>query len=293
MLDLSIITVNTNDKAEILDQIASVKTGAANLAYEQIISDNGSKDGSVAEIRARFAEVKIIFNNKNLGFGAANNIAARESTGRYLLFLNPDMRLAPGSLKILINWADAHPRAGVISCKLIKENGEFNLDAKPRRFPTVLDQAIILLKLKYLSPGLLKKYLYDGFDADQEQKVDSVRGSFMLMRRELYEKLGWAFDPRYFIWFEDVDTCREAKRLGYEVIYTPIISCVDFVGQTFKKLPSLQKQKWFTESMVKYFKKWEPYHKWAVIAVLRPIGIFLVWIQEKKLIIKNYAKTHD
>ncbi|OGH88647.1 MAG: hypothetical protein A3J93_00950 [Candidatus Magasanikbacteria bacterium RIFOXYC2_FULL_42_28] len=290
-MDISVITVNTNDKERIIAQIASVKNGAVGLNFEQIISDNGSSDGSVAEIKSKFSEVKIILNNKNIGFGGANNVAAKISSGRYLLFLNPDMRVAPDSLKTLITWADKHPRLGIASCKLVKETGEFNPDTSPRRFPKLFDQIIILLKLSHLFPSLLNKYLYHDLNHDSEQAVDSVRGSFMLMRRELFDKLGFAFDPRYFIWFEDVDTCREAKRLGYEVIYTPIISCVDYVGQSFKKLPSLQKQKWFTASMVKYFQKWEPWYKWMVILTIKPLGILLVLIASK--LNKHYAKIND
>jgi len=101
-----------------------------------------------------------------------------------------------------------------------------------------------------------------------------------LIKKEILDTLGWAFDPRYFIWFEDVDTCREVQKLGYTVMYTPIIECVDYVGQTFKRLRALQKQKWFTASMVKYFRKWEPWYKWVPIALLRPVGIALAWVHD-------------
>ena len=117
------------------------------------------------------------------------------------------------------------------------------------------------------------------FNPNLEQEVDSVRGSFMLVRRELIEKLGWGFDPRYFFWFEDVDLCREAKRLGFKVVYTPIISCVDYFGQSFKQRTSIWKQKVFSRSMLTYFQKWEPWYKWIWIAVFRPVGIFLTWFK--------------
>jgi len=100
----------------------------------------------------------------------------------------------------------------------------------------------------------------------------------MLMRRSLYEKLGWAFDPRYFIWFEDVDVCRECHKNGLKVVYTPVITCTDYLSQTFKKLPSLWKQKQFTKSMLAYFKKWEKWYKWIWIAIFRPVGIALTAI---------------
>lgn len=280
-MELSIITVNTNDKEKILEQIESVRVAAAGVEYEQIISDNGSVDGSVEEIQSKYPEVRIVKNGKNIGFGAANNSAFAISSGKFLLFLNPDMHLAPGSLRIFLDWMERNPDVGIASPKLVDEFGKFNENAKPRRFPRLYDQVAILLKLPHIFPHVLDGYLYKNFDFEKEQIVDSVRGSFMLTRRSFLELLGWAFDPRYFIWFEDVDICCEAWRNGFKVMYTPVISCLDYVGQNFKRLPSLQKQKWFTASMVTYFKKWEPWYRWLVIASLRPVAIALVWVESK------------
>jgi len=280
-MELSIITVNTNDKEKILEQIKSVLAAAEDVVFEQIISDNGSTDGSAEEIRALYPEIKIVENGGNIGFGAANNSAFRVSTGKFLLFLNPDMHLTPGSLRKFLDWANQHRDVGIASPKLLTEFGEPNENAKPRRFPKLADQIAILLKLPHLFPHVLDNYLYKGFDFEKEQEVDSVRGSFMLTRREFLETLGWAFDPRYFIWFEDVDICREAWRNGYKVVYTPVISCVDYVGQNFKRLPSLRKQRWFTASMVKYFRKWHPAWQWMIVAALRPVAIALVWMESK------------
>lgn len=280
-MELSIITVNTNDKEKILEQIESVRLAAGGVEYEEIISDNGSADGSVEEIQARYPEIKIVKNGKNIGFGAANNSAFNISSGEFVLCLNPDMHLVPGSLRILLDWMKTHKEVGIASPKLVDEKGNFSDGAKPRRFPKLADQVAILLKLPHLFPNILNGYLYKNFDFGKEQEVDSVRGSFMLMRREFVEKLGWMFDPRYFIWFEDVDICREAWRNGYKVVYTPVISCVDYIGQTFKRLPNLQKQKWFTASMLTYFKKWGSWYEWITIAILRPVAIWLVWLESK------------
>lgn len=278
-MDLSIITVNYNDKDKIISQLVSARAGAEGLNFEQIVSDNGSTDGSVAEIRQLLPEVKIIENGANIGFGAANNRGAEASGGEFLLFLNPDMKVDSGSLKKLVNWMRERPEVGIAGIKLVDENGFFNESAKPRRFPTLLNQIAVLIKLPKIFPWMLDNYLYKGFNPDKEQVVDSVRGSFMIMRRDLYKRLGWAFDPRYFIWFEDVDICREAKKAGFKVIYTPIISCVDYVGQTFKRQPSFQKQKWFTESMIKYFKKWEPRYKQIIIMPFVFAGLGMVWLK--------------
>lgn len=280
-MDLSIVTVTWNNKDNIAKQLSSVIFGYKNASFEQIVVDNNSSDETVEIIRRDFAQVKLIENKENLGFGRANNKGVEISKGEFLLFLNPDMRVEDGSLTKIVNWMRNNPDVGIASCKLVDENGKFNEEAKPRRFPKVWGQVALILKLPHLFPSILDKYLMKDFDENKEQEVDSVRGSFMLMRRALVEKLGWAFDPRYFIWFEDVDICREAKKNGFKVMYTPIISCVDYVGQSFKKRETLWKQKNFTKSMLQYFKKWEPWYFWLPIAMVRPAGIFLAWINDK------------
>lgn len=255
-MDLSIITVTWNSEKLIPEQIRSVSLGCKNISYEEIIVDNASPDGTVELIKRDFPGIKLIANQENNGFGSANNQGVKIAQGEFLLFLNPDMRVEEGSLDKIIAWMKEHPKVGIASCKLVDEHGKVNPDAMPRRFPTVWNALALLLKIPHIFPHVLDTYLMKDFDPDTEQAVDSVRGSFMLVRRELVEKLGWAFDPRYYIWFEDVDICREAKRLGYTVMYTPIISCVDYVGQSFKKRTTWWKQKQFIKSMATYFWKW-------------------------------------
>lgn len=280
-MDVSVITVTWNSIATIGEQIRSVEKAAVKCTYEEFVVDNASSDGTAAFVEKEFSLVKLMTQARNRGFGAANNEAARRAQGKYLLFLNPDMRLEAGSLDKICDWMDKHPKAGIVSCKLVNEKGEVNKDALPRRFPIWKDQLVILLKLHHFFPKLLSDYLFSDFNPEKEQMVDSVRGSFMLMRREIYQQLGWAFDPRYYIWFEDVDICREVWRLDYAVMYTPIISAVDYVGQSFNQRPSVWKQKQFSASMLIYFKKWGPWYAACIVALARPIGIALIWLHSK------------
>lgn len=274
-MDLSIITVTYNSKNEIRTLLDSAKEAAQNVSFEYFVVDNGSTDETAEIIKREYPGVHLIEMGHNSGFGAANNRAARETKGDFLLFLNPDMKLERGSLDKIISWMKSRVDVGIASCKLVDEGGLFLEKAKPRRFPKLSDQLLLLLKLPHLFPKVLNSYLYSGFNPDVEQEVDSVRGSFMLMRRSLYENLGWAFDPRYFIWFEDVDICRECYKNGLKVVYTPVISCTDYLSRTFNKIPALWKQRKFTESMLRYFRKWEPWYKWIWIALFRPVGIAL------------------
>ena len=258
----------------------SVISGCKNLEFEQIVVDNASSDKTV-EITKAMSNVKVIANKDNTGFAHANNQGVEISTGKYLLFLNPDMKVKEGSLDVIVEWLEKRKDVGIVSPRLVDENGELNEDAKPRRFPKVFEQVALILKLPHIFPSMMDKYLMKDFDGNKEQEVDSVRGSFILMRREVVEKLGFAYDPRYYIWYEDVDICREVKKTGLKVMYSPVITATDYVGQSFKKAESLWKQKNFTRSMLAYFQKWEAFYKWFWIWLFRPVGIFLVYIMNK------------
>lgn len=255
-MNVSIITVTWNSKDFIVKQIQSVKDAAKNITIEQIVVDNGSTDGTVEMITEKFPEVRVIANKENKGFGVANNQGVLMSKGEHVLFLNPDMILHPGSLDMFVGWMDKNKRVGIASPRLLNKQGNFNWNTAPRRFPRVWEQIAIILKLPHIFPGLLDAYRMKGFDSSREQEVDSVQGSCMLVRRELIEKLGRAFDPRYFIWFEDVDLCREADRLGFTVMFTPVVSAIDYSGQSFKKRSTWWKQKQYITSMFIYFRKW-------------------------------------
>lgn len=270
---LSVITVTTNTathQKDIFRQcLASVETGwygpdlSRALPFrgegnmEHFVSDNGSTDDTVQMVKTEFPNVKVIENGKNLGFGGGNNVAFWKSTGEFVLFLNPDNIVRPGSLKVLYDYMLAHPKVGIVGPKLVDQFGKINESAKPRRFPKFFEQIVILLKLPHIFPRVLDEYAYKDMDMEKKQEVDSVRGSFMFVRRKLLDGLGRAFDPRYFIWFEDVDLCREAWIKGYKVVYNPSVECVDYVGQTFKRLSFFKKQRWFAASMFKYFYKWK------------------------------------
>ena len=257
IMDISIVTVTHNSKSTIAEQIRSVILSCEGIEYEQVVVDNGSTDGTLDIINEQFPLVRVIRNHANQGFGRANNQGVEVTIAPFILFLNPDMKFTEtGAIKRWVEWLKSRPDVGISGCKLTRPDGELNLDATPRRFPKVWEMLAIFLKIPHLFPSILDKYLYRCRNFGEEQVVDSVRGSCLLMRRELIDQLGFAFDQRYFIWFEDVDTCREAKRLGWQVLYTPIVSCVDYVGQAFKKKPLLWKQWEFSRSAAEYFTKW-------------------------------------
>ena len=257
-MKLSVITVTWNARETIAEQIDSVRFSCQGLDFEQIIADNAFTDKTADLIKEKFPGVRVIENKTNLGFAGAYNAAVKVAQGQYFLYLNPDMKIT-SSLVPLVEYLDAHPEAGIVSAKLVNPDGSLNLSATTRRFPRVKDIVFTFLKIPHLFPKILDKYLYrdKNFNSQEIQEVDSVRGSFMMVRKEIVEKLGWAFDPRYFLWWEDVDLCREVKKLGYKIIFYPAVSCIDHVGQSFSRRLLFWKQWQFFKNAIKYFWKWK------------------------------------
>lgn len=268
-MDLSIIIVSWNVKDNLSECLGSINLG--DLKGEVFVVDNASRDGSVEMVRQKFLEVQLIANDANLGFAKANNQAIQKSKGRYVLLLNPDMRPFPDTFTKLVEWMDSHPKAGIVGIRLENQGGE--IVPHVRRFPKFLDQFAILTKLSKMAPKILDSYLMRDFDYGKESRVDSIRGSFFAIRREVLDKIG-PLDEDYFIWFEEVDYCKKAVEAGFEVWYTPAVQCVDFVGQSFKQVKMFPKQQMFSKSMLTYFKKHRPKWEWAVLAFLRPIVLW-------------------
>lgn len=277
-MDLSIIIVSWKVKDLLRKNLSALLTNSQNIRLEIFVVDNNSGDGTVEMISRDFPRVKLIANGLNAGFAKANNQAIKQSKGKYILLLNPDMKVLPGTLKGMVRWMEEHQEAGVAGCRLITEGGQ--TIPHVRRFPALADQLAIALKLPHLFPGILNTYLRANFDYNCEAEADSIRGSFFMIRSEALEKVG-LLDEQFFIWFEEVDYCQRVKRAGWKVMYTPAAQCVDHVGQSFKSVKRGAAQKYFRDSMLKYFKKWRPGWQVRLLALAWPIGRLIAFISEK------------
>jgi GT2 family glycosyltransferase len=273
-MDLSIIIVSYNVKEKLRENLKSILASQGDFSFEVFVVDNASIDGSAQMVEEEFPEIKLIKNEKNLGFSKANNIAIKQSSGKFTLLLNPDMKLYPETLISSLNFARRNPQAIVSSCLLLSEEGK--VIKHVRRFPELFDQLAVILKLPHIFPRILKSYLYLDFDYNLSQKVDSVRGSFFMINNRAYEKIGSLekpfLDERFFLWFEEVDFCRHVHKMGGEVWYNADAFCVDYVGRSFSLLKRGRAQKYFSRSMLKYFKKWKPNWQYQILRFFWPLG---------------------
>lgn len=289
---LSIIIVSWNVKEKLRENLKSIyysidKEQKPFLDFEIFVVDNDSKDGTAEMVKNEFQQVKLIANRQNLGFSKANNQALRLCSSDHILLLNPDMKVFPDTLYNMIRWMKNNPQASVAGCKLLDERGD--IIKHVRRFPAFFDQLAIVLKLPHLAPKILNKYLRNDFDYSREAKVDSVRGGFFMIRKEMIEKIG-LLDERFFVWFEEVDYCKRAAISGAQVWYTPDASCIDYVGQSFSQVKRGTTQRYFQGSMLKYFKKWHPKWQYYLLKIAWPIGKSIACLGEA-IRYKSSAKT--
>jgi N-acetylglucosaminyl-diphospho-decaprenol L-rhamnosyltransferase len=195
---------------------------------ETIVVDNGSRDGTVALVRAQFPDARVI-ESENRGLGAGWNIGLRETSSTYALLLNADAWLVEDALERLINFADSRPRAGVVGPRLSNLDG--TLQRSVRGFPTLWRLATEYFFLRKLAPGssLLNSFYAGGFEHDEVREVEVVMGACMLLRRKAVEEVGYC-DEDYFLFSEETDWCFRFREAGWEVVFFPGAECVHVRG---------------------------------------------------------------
>ncbi|MCX6795296.1 MAG: glycosyltransferase family 2 protein [Candidatus Falkowbacteria bacterium] len=277
-MKLSIIIVSYNVNHKLRANLQAIFSSVNAPEFEVFVIDNNSSDGSAVMVGSEFPQVTLIANTDNLGFAKANNQAIKLAKGEFILLLNPDMLVTPETLAEAVSAAQERPEAVVSSIKLVDEKGE--IIPHIRRFPQLFDQLMVILKIPHLFPGVLNSYLDKKFDYQKEAAVDSVRGAFFLINCKAWQKISGEkkpfLDERYFIWFEEVDFCRQVREKGGEIWYFPSASCLDYVGASFSQVNRSIKQQYFRDSMLKYFAKWHSNFALTILsASWRLVNLFI------------------
>ncbi len=220
---LSIVIVNWNTRDMLARCLRSIYDTKGPLSIEVFVVDNASSDDSVAMARRDFPKVRLIANTENMGFGRANNQGMRASTGLYLLLLNSDTEVLPGTLQELVRFVQATPEAGMAGAKLLFADG--SQQTSHGRLPTLFTEMLNMLGLVVLhstSPAARSTAETDGL-----VETDWLLGACMMVRREVFETTG-GFDEDYFMYTEEIDWCRRVKTLGWRVYFVPTAHIVHY-----------------------------------------------------------------
>jgi GT2 family glycosyltransferase len=209
-----------------------------------------------------------------VGFARGYNQAAAQARGRHLLLLNPDTVTRPGALRRLVEFLDAHPKAGAVGPRLLNSDG--SLQYSCRRFPHPLAALFRNTPLGKLFPRnrYTRAYLMTDCDHSREAEVDWISGAAMAIRREAWEQVG-GFDEGFFMYAEDMDWCRRARTAGWEIWYAPGAEIVHHIGRSSDQVP-LKMVIQFHRSMARFYRK---HYAPAWPAPLRWVPGFGVWVR--------------
>lgn len=254
MTDLSIIVVNYNVKEFLFNLLVSIEKASKDLQTEIIIVDNASEDGSVEFIKEKFPQVTLIENDTNLGFSKANNLGLKIATGKYILLLNPDTLVQENTFTEMIKFFEEHPDAGMSGCKILNPDGTLQLACR-RSFPGPWTSFSKVTGLSSLFPKskLFARYNLTYLNENEINEVDAISGSFMMIRKEVYEKIG-GLDEIFFMYGEDLDWCYRVQKAGYKVYYVPATQILHYKGESTKR-SSLDETKFFYQAMHLFVRK--------------------------------------
>lgn len=242
---LSIIIVSYNVKDYLLAAIESIRRTCADLDPEIIVVDNNSTDGTKESLKS-IPGLKVIDNDSNKGFAAANNQGYKISTRKYVLLLNPDTVLKPDAVKNVLEFMEKTPDAGIAGCRMVGEDGRLQKTIK--RLPSVWDnilQAFFLDRLFYNENRESSYYRKEPF------KIGYPGGAFMMVRRSAIgnEPL---LNENYFMYSEEKDLALRLKKSGYGCYFVPGAEIIHYGEKSTSQMPTdmyLELQK----SQIKYF----------------------------------------
>ena len=230
--ELAAVIVNYNAGPELRTALQSIAGEMTGRAWEAVVVDNASADGS-ADIAAEFAPyARVVRNQTNVGFGRGVNQGVAASIAPLVLIMNPDCRLERGAVSAMQTELDAHPRSAIVGPQVLDPDGSVQGSARgdPDMLTGLFGRTSPLRRL-LPSSAQATRNVVTSTNSRESTVVDWVSGACVLVRRAAFEEVA-GFDPRYFLYWEDADLCRRLRARGYEVRYAPAATAVHRVGRS-------------------------------------------------------------
>ena len=254
---------------------------AALSGFEVVVVDNASTDHTVERVRG----ARVIANASNRGFAAAVNQGFQATSSDLVLIMNPDVRVT-SSLEPLASVCREH---GVAGGRLTDAAGSTQQGFTIRQFPTCAVLAFELLGINRVWPGnpWNREYRYFDRDLTREGPADQPAGAFLMVRRDVWNRLGGMDESFWPIWFEDVDFCRRAVAAGFSVRYVPETTAIHSGGHSIKKIDGASRQLYWCDSLLRYAGKHFRPGEYRVLCLAGALGVLprtvAAMIQERSL----------
>jgi N-acetylglucosaminyl-diphospho-decaprenol L-rhamnosyltransferase len=263
---LDVVIVSYRSRELLRRCLDSLRAHPPAVPMKVVIVDNAPGDGTAEMVRADFPEVELVASPTNLGFAAATNLGAARGRAPYLLALNPDTAVTAGALDAVIATMEGHPEAAVVGARLLREDGSLD-HASKRSFPTPLSALghFTGVGRRPGARGRLAAYRAPDIDSGP---VDAVNGAFMLMRREVFERVG-GFDEGYWMYMEDLDLSYRLAQAGWLSWYEPAATVLHAKGGTTGGERSPRLTWHFHRGMYRFYRwHYAPYRSPALNAVV-------------------------
>lgn len=232
-MDVSIVIVNWNSAEYTRQCVASIRENTKKINYEVIVVDNASTDDSLECLEA-IGGIRLIRSEQNIGFARANNVGVETSSGKVLLFLNPDTELVGPAIDKMFE-ALVTSACAAVGCKLLNTDRTLQTSCI-QPFPTIWNQITDIEKLKMMFPQVRMWGIAPLFTLTREYpaRVEALSGACIMVRNEVFQEIG-QFSTDYFMYAEDIDLCYKIQQTGKYVGYVPDATIVHFGGQSTKK----------------------------------------------------------
>ena len=234
-IEVSIGIAHRNNYALLRNCVESIVDSTQGVSYEIIVVDNASTDGSAEAVVREFPRVRVIRNDIPRGYGASNNQAFAESTGRNFLVLNNDTLFKPRVLETLTEYLRDDTSIGCVGCRILNPDGSLQHSCS-RRINIWTQFFDDLVPANLLAPRSKFRLRLYHWNHDEEREVNVVLGAFMLFPRRVFEQIG-GFDEDFEFFAEEFDICERVCAAGYSVRFSPRASIVHLGGQTMEAEP--------------------------------------------------------
>jgi hypothetical protein len=272
VVDLAIVIVNYNVCELLRRCLHSFYASEGDYTFEVCVVDNASTDDSVIMVQNEFPQVKLIANQQNVGYPAANNQGLRhlgvgspvkDEQPAYCLLLNPDTEVPTDAFAKLLAYLAQNPDVAVVGPKLVMLDGRLDLACR-RSFPTPATSIYRMVGLSRVFPTSRRfgRYNMTYLDEDEIADVDSVVGAFMMVRTQAIDQVG-LMDERFWMYGEDLDWAKRIKDAGWRVVYNPEVTVLH-VKRASSRQNSRANVEFYRAMLIFYYKHYYSQTPWLL-----------------------------